>query len=104
MNCNGFVWRRENWLAAVCDWLSGYLLFDIVGYLRFDMSVRTNCVFVAVQNCFLMSRCTQELVYFGLSKLLKMFFSVPYDHKYPLCTLVSKSNATLAQPLCLKSL
>ena len=27
-----------------------------------------------------------------------MFFAVPYDHKYPLCTLVSKSNVTLAQP------
>ena len=32
------------------------------------------------------------------------FFAVPYDHKYPPCTLVSKSNVTLAQPLRLKIL
>ena len=31
-----------------------------------------------------------------------MCFAVPYDHKYPLCTLVSKSNVMLAQPLRLK--
>ena len=31
-----------------------------------------------------------------------MFLAVSYDHKYPLCTLVSKSNVTLAQPLRLK--
>ena len=28
----------------------------------------------------------------------KNVFSVPYDHKYSLCTLVLKSNVTLAQP------
>ena len=31
-----------------------------------------------------------------------MFFAVAYDHKHPLCTLVSKSNVTLAQPLRFK--
>ena len=36
------------------------------------------------------------------SNALKMLFDVPYDHKYPLCTLVSKSNVTLAQSLRLK--
>ena len=35
---------------------------------------------------------------------LENVFAVPYDHKYPLCTLVPKSNVTLAQPLHLKIL
>ena len=33
-----------------------------------------------------------------------MFFVVTCDHKYPLCTLVSKSNVTLVQPLRLKKI
>ena len=33
---------------------------------------------------------------------LDIVFAVPYDHKYPLCMLVSKSNVTLVQLLRLK--
>ena len=36
--------------------------------------------------------------------MLENVFTVPYDHKLPLCTLVLKSNVTLAQPLRLKML
>ena len=33
-----------------------------------------------------------------------MFFWCPYDQKYPLCTVVSEPNVTLAQPLRLLTL